>query len=67
MMKSKPEPCCRLVRKSAVDQGRPMEKLKKIASFVFVNRRVIGSIVGSSLVLLGYVDEGNFIQRVGEQ
>jgi hypothetical protein len=44
-----------------------MKMLKKAASFVFINRRVIGSIIGSTLVLFGYVDEGNFVQYIGEQ
>lgn len=44
-----------------------MQKLKKAASFIFMNRRIIGSIIGSTLVLLGYVDEGNFVRHLGEQ
>ena len=44
-----------------------MRKFKEIASFVFNNRRVLGSIIGSTLVLFGFVEEGNFVQRVGEQ
>lgn len=44
-----------------------MQKFKEIASFVFINRRVIGSIIGSTLVLFGFVEEGYFIQHIGEQ
>lgn len=44
-----------------------MEIVKGIASFIFTNRRIIGTIIGSTLMLFGYVDEGNFIMRVGEQ
>lgn len=44
-----------------------MKNVKGIASFIFTNRRIIGTVIGSTLMLFGYVDEGNFIMRVGEQ
>lgn len=44
-----------------------MKKFKKVATFVFINRRVIGTVIGGIVALLGYSDEGLFIQRIGEQ
>lgn len=44
-----------------------MEKVSKMVKYVFINRRIIGIIVGSVLTLAGYQDEGRFIQNLGEQ
>lgn len=44
-----------------------MKKFKEVAVFVFKNRRLIGAILGSTLALLGYAEEGHFVQRLGEQ
>lgn len=43
-----------------------MEKLKRTANYVFINRRIIGIIVGSLLTLAGFQDEGLFVQKLGE-
>lgn len=43
-----------------------MEKLAKVAKYVFVNRRIIGLIVGSTLTLAGLPDVGDFVTRLGE-
>lgn len=56
----------RLVRNSDVDQGRPMITLRKVLSFVFQNRRLIGSIIGSGLILAGYPNEGTKLNEVSE-
>lgn len=44
-----------------------MKNVKRIASFIFINRRIIGTVIGSTLMLFGYADEGNFVIRIGEQ
>lgn len=44
-----------------------MIKFKKVVSFIFINRRVIGTIVGGFLALLGFTDESLSVQRIGEQ
>lgn len=66
MMKSRPDTHSRLVRKCDVDQGRPMEKVKKGLAFIINNRQLLGAILGSTLVLLGYVEEGNIFLHAGE-
>lgn len=66
-IESRPEFHSRLVRNCDVDQGRPMKNVTKVMSFLFANRRVIGTVVGGMLVLFGYNEEGAFVTRLGEQ
>lgn len=44
-----------------------MEGIKKFLFFVYENRRMIGSVVGGTLVLCGYVEQGKFVIQAGEQ
>lgn len=44
-----------------------MDKLRKVISFTLKNRRIIGSIVGSLLMLYGYADEGAFISDMSKR
>lgn len=65
-MKSTPVNRSRLVRNSDIDQGRPMSKLRSIFRFIYVNRRIIGGIAGSILVLAGYPNEGTIVNSIVE-
>lgn len=42
-----------------------MKFIKHALSYLIANRRVLGVIVGASLSLLGYVEEGKFVEQVG--
>lgn len=44
-----------------------MGTFKKTISFLFANRRTIGSIVGATLVLLGYASEGALVSEFSER
>lgn len=42
-----------------------MKVLTKVLRFVINNRRVIGVIVGATLTLAGFSEEGEYIGKVG--
>lgn len=42
-----------------------MKVLTKVLRFVINNRRVIGVIVGATLTLAGFSEEGKYIEKVG--
>ncbi len=42
-----------------------MKALINVFRFVIKNRRVIGVIVGATLTLAGYLEEGKYIEKVG--
>lgn len=42
-----------------------MKVLTIVFRFVMNNRRVIGVIVGATLTLAGFTEEGEYIERVG--
>lgn len=44
-----------------------MKDVKRFLLFVYENRRMIGTVVGSTLVLCGYVEQGKFVIHAGEQ
>lgn len=43
-----------------------MKHLKGVLSFLLKNRRIIGGIIGSSLILVGYPKEGAALRDASE-
>lgn len=43
-----------------------MKYVSKVLSFIYINRRPIGLLVGSILTILGYTEQGEYLQKVGE-
>lgn len=43
-----------------------MKNLRIVVKYMFDNRRLIGTIVGSIMILLGHEETGYFIQHMGE-
>ena len=43
-----------------------MKNLQVVVKYVFDNRQLIGTIVGSIMILSGHEEAGYFIQHMGE-
>lgn len=44
-----------------------MKQVSKVVSFIFVNRRVVGTIIGGVLMLFGYGEEAKFFTHIGAE